>query len=93
MKLTETNRFCRKKFKRWTGMSRRTYHLIVNIIREYEKKKKKPGRPCTLSPEEQVLIAIQYWRESRTYFHISADWEVSESMGKSNRAESRKHFD
>jgi hypothetical protein len=80
MKFAETKRLCRKKFKRLTGMSRRTYYLIVNIIKEYEKTKKKSGRPCSLSPEEQVLIAIQYWREYRTYFHISADWGVSESM-------------
>lgn len=80
MKFAETNRLCRNKFKRLTGMSRRTYYLIVNIIKEHEKKKKKPGRPCSLIPEEQVLIAIQYWREYRTYFHIGGEWGVSESM-------------
>jgi hypothetical protein len=57
MKFAETNRLCRKKFKRLTGMSRRTFYLIVNIIKEYEKKKNKLGRPCRLIPEDQVLIA------------------------------------
>ena len=52
-------------------MSRRTFYLIVNIIKEYEEKKNKPGRPCTLIPEEQVLIAIQYWREYRTYLNLA----------------------
>lgn len=80
MKFTQTKGLCPKKFKRLTGMSRRTFNLIVNIIKEYETNKKKPGRPCTLIPEEQVLITIQYWREYRTYFHIGADWGVSESM-------------
>ena len=61
-------------------MSRRTFYLIVNIIKEYEKKKNKLGRPCRLIPEDQVLIAIQYWREYRTYFHIGCEWGVSESM-------------
>ncbi len=79
MKFAETHRLCRKKFKRLTGMSRRTFYLIVNVIKEYEEKKKKPGRPCSLSSEEQVLIAIQYWREYRTYFHIGGEWVVSES--------------
>ena len=79
MKFAETNQLCRKKFRRLTGMSRRTYYLIVNVISEYEKKKNKLGRPCTLSPEEQVLIAIQYWREYRTFFHIGDQWGVSES--------------
>jgi hypothetical protein len=80
MKFAETNRLCRKKFKRLTGMSRRTFYLIVNIIKKYEKKKNKLGRPCRLIPEDQVLIAIQYWREYRTYFHIGCEWGVSESM-------------
>jgi hypothetical protein len=55
-------------------MSRRTFYLIVNIIKKYEKKKNKLGRPCRLIPEDQVLIAIQYWREYRTYFHIGCEW-------------------
>lgn len=79
MKFAEKNQLCRKKFRRLTGMSRRTYYTIVNVISEYEKKKNKPGRPCTLSPEEQVLITIQYWREYRTYFHIGDQWGISES--------------
>ncbi len=39
----------------------------------------KPGRPCALSPQAQVLVALEYWREYRTYFHISTDWAVSEA--------------
>ena len=26
-----------------------------------------------------MLVALQYWREYRTYFHIAQDWGVSES--------------
>lgn len=28
--------------------------------------------------EERVLIALEYWREYRTYFHIGSSWGVSE---------------
>ena len=38
-----------------------------------------PGRPPKLSIESQILVALEYWREYRTYFHISTDWAVSES--------------
>jgi hypothetical protein len=38
-----------------------------------------PGRPPKLSIEDQVLVALEYWREYRTYFHISTDKGVSES--------------
>lgn len=32
-----------------------------------------------LQKYDQVLVALQYWREDRTYFHIAGDWGVSES--------------
>lgn len=48
-------------------------------MHEREKAKKKPGRPPKLSVEDQLLVALQYWRESRTYFHIALSWGISES--------------
>lgn len=80
MKFAQAQRLSKQKFKRMTGMSRRTYYFIVKIIKERESQKKKPGRPGKLSVEEQVLMSIEYWREYRTYFQIGVDWEVSESM-------------
>ena len=29
--------------------------------------------------EDQLLLALQYWREYRTYFHLSVSWGVSEA--------------
>ena len=60
-------------------MSHQPFCLIVNEVKEQEKKKKKPGRTCNLSVKEQVIVTIQYWREYRPYFQIAVDWEVSES--------------
>ena len=37
-----------------------------------------PGRPAKLSIEDQILVALEYWREYRTYFHIATDRGVSE---------------
>ncbi len=37
------------------------------------------GRPPALCPTAQVLVTLEYWREYRSYFHISTDWGVSES--------------
>lgn len=37
------------------------------------------GRPPALCPASQVMIALEYWREYRSYFHIATDWGVSES--------------
>lgn len=62
-----------------TGVSRRTFNFMVDIVKASEKKKKKPGRRPKLIIEDQVLMVIQYWREYRTYYHIGLDWEMSES--------------
>ena len=32
-----------------------------------------PGRRHKLSIENQALVALEYWREYRTYFHIATD--------------------
>lgn len=39
----------------------------------------KPGRPPKLSVEDQVLMALEYWREYRTYFDIAKSWGIAES--------------
>ena len=39
----------------------------------------KRGRRSALTLEEQVLVALEYWREYRTYFHMGTNWRVSES--------------
>jgi hypothetical protein len=39
----------------------------------------KTGRPGKLSIEDQLLMALEYWREYRTYFHIGQSWGVNES--------------
>lgn len=69
-----------KKFKRRFGVTKQTYILLVDIVKKYQSnKKKKKGRKPKLTIEEQVLVTLQYLREYRSYFHISEDWNVSES--------------
>ncbi|MDJ0649709.1 MAG: IS5 family transposase [Xenococcaceae cyanobacterium MO_188.B19] len=79
MKYCQASQLSSKKFKRFTGISPRTYRIMVRLVKDKEADKKKPGRPPELIVEEQVLIALQYWREYRSYYHIGLDWEVSES--------------
>ena len=52
-------------------MSRRAYYVIVNEVKSQEKNKKKPGRTCKLTVEEQVLITIQQGAGISTLF---SDW-------------------
>lgn len=79
MKYWKARKLSARKFKRFCGVKRKTFRLMVRLVKAQQKLKKKPGCPSKLIIEDQILIALQYWREYRTYFHISLDWKVSES--------------
>jgi DDE superfamily endonuclease/Helix-turn-helix of DDE superfamily endonuclease len=79
VKIEKAKQLTAKKFKRMSGVSRKTFELMVDVVKADEKKKKKTGRRPKLIIEDQVLMVIQYWREYRTYYHIGLDWGLSES--------------
>lgn len=54
---------------------------MVKTLQGLHAQQPSPGRPAALAVEEEILVTLEYWRESRTYFHISTDWGVSESTG------------
>jgi hypothetical protein len=69
-----------EKFRRLTGIYPSTFGKMVEILREAKlKKKKRGGRPNKLSIEDMLLMALEYWREYRTYYHIGVSYGLSES--------------
>jgi hypothetical protein len=69
-----------RKFRRRTGVYPQTFAKMVEILEEaHRKKKMRGGRPNKLSIETMLLMALEYWREYRTYFHISESCGLSES--------------
>ena len=46
---------------------------------EYHVSQSNAGRPSKLNRPEQLLVALQYWQEYRTYFHIAQDWGICEA--------------
>jgi hypothetical protein len=54
---------------------------MVNTLEKFrlENPQNKRGRRSALTLEEQVLVALEYWRKYRTYFHRGTNWGVSES--------------
>ncbi|WP_148215810.1 IS5 family transposase [Acaryochloris marina] len=68
-----------KDFKRRTGVYKRTFKPMLHAWHTYHLSRSNAGRPPKLCRCDQLLVALQYWREYRTYFHIAGDWEVSES--------------
>ena len=69
-------------FRRRTGVKKKTFTLMLEVIKkaEKEKVKKKSGRPKKLSVEDRLLMTLEYLREYRTYFHISQSYDVAESV-------------
>ena len=51
--------------------------MVGVVQQQVEQKQKKPGKPSKLSVEDQVLMSLEYWREYRTYFHITRSWGSS----------------
>jgi hypothetical protein len=79
MEYHKARKLSANRFKRLTGVQKRTFKRMVELVKNEEKKKKKPGCPCKLRIEDQVLMTLQYLREYRTQYHIGMDWGVSES--------------
>ncbi len=69
-----------EKFRRLTGVKRSTFEKMIKILNEADKSKQgKGGRKPKLSLEDRLLMALEYIREYRTYFHVSQSYGVSEN--------------
>ena len=66
-------------FKRLTGVKPKVFSEMLGVMQESETSKKKAGRSSKLSLEDRLLLAMSYWREYRTQFHIAASYDVHES--------------
>lgn len=79
-KYSQVERLSDEKFKRLTGVKRSTFFQMVDILREADSLKKAVGgRRSKLCLEDRLLMALEYLREYRTYFHIAESYGVSES--------------
>jgi len=68
------------KFRRLTGVKHKTFEKMSEILREvHAQKKQRGGRPNKLTVEDMLLMALEYLREYRTYFHIGQSYGLSES--------------
>ena len=80
MKYETIKKYSAEQFRRITGVKRTTYEKMLEILQPKLKEKlSKGGRKPTLSLEEMLLAALEYWREYRTYAHIAASYGIHES--------------
>jgi hypothetical protein len=67
-------------FKRLTGVKRSTFLVMTQILTASDAAKKaRGGRASRLCLEDRLLMALEYNREYRTYFHVGQNYGVSES--------------
>ena len=68
------------QFRRLTGVKRTTFGKMLEILQSARGiRGAKGGRPNAASTEDALLMALEYLREYRTYFHIATSYGVSES--------------
>ncbi len=80
MKYEIIKEYDEKQFRRITGVKRATFNKMIEILKKsYAEKHRRRGRKSKLSIEEQLLAALEYWREYRTYAHIAASYGIAES--------------
>ena len=67
-------------FRRLTGVRKLVFLEMVSVTRKAETARKiKGGKPSRLGIEDKVLMALEYLREYRTYFHLGQSYGISES--------------
>src|SRR5665647_702569 len=68
------------EFRRLTGIHFETFQEMVSLLKKAEvAKKAKGGKPNHLTIQDRLLMALEYLREYRTYFHLSKSYGLSES--------------
>ena len=85
MKYEKIKKYREEKFRRITGLKKRTYEECVEILKakykeEHIKNVRKSGRESKLTIEDKLLATLEYLREYRTYAHIAASYGVHESQ-------------
>lgn len=66
-------------FRRMTGVKPKTFGAMVGVLAVAEKKQHERGGKWSKIPlEDRLLMALSYWREYRTYFHVAGSYGISE---------------
>ena len=80
MRYVQLKEFTNEEFRRLTGVRRLTFEKMLGILQEAELLKKAlGGKPNRLIMADRLLMALEYMREYRTYFHVAASYGISES--------------
>jgi hypothetical protein len=79
-KYEELKKLPPEQFRRLTGVKQETFSEMINILVAVQNGRyRKAGRKGSLSIEDKLLMALEYLREYRTYFHLGCSYGLSES--------------
>ena len=71
---TELQHLSAPELKRLCGVSRETFSQMVEVLRPHLERQGQRGGQAKLNVEDQLLVALEYWREYRSQFHIGVSW-------------------
>lgn len=66
------------QFKRLNGVKRETFERMLAVLSESDQRKKRSGRPSTLSLAALLLLTLMCWREYTTQFHLAKGYGIHE---------------
>ena len=67
-------------FRRLTGVYPETFREMLKILKKAELiRRARGGKPHRLRLPDRLLMALEYLREYRTYFHLGKSYGLSES--------------
>ena len=79
-KYEKSKKLSAKNFKRLIGVKRKTFETMAEELSiAYEEKHKKGGRLPKLTVENQLMLALEYWRQYITFAELGFSYEVAES--------------
>ncbi len=81
MQWEQTKILSDSQFQGATGVKRATFTQMLSAVAAH--KKQQPhnrGRPSRSSVEDQLSIMLMYYRECRTFLHISIAHQISEAQ-------------
>ena len=68
------------QFRRLVGVKKETFQKMITVLIDAQNKVyRRAGRKGHLSLEDKLLMALEYLREYRTYFHLGRSYDLSES--------------
>jgi len=69
-----------KEFKRITGVTRELFEKMLEALRNKYKEEHTHGGQPGMAVELRLTLALEYWREYRTYDHMANDHQIKKSV-------------